>query len=100
MPPKHVPQHFARINTDKARHIGMNRRGPGAAEIADVEAEMAGEVVIQASPTARPWLARLRPRQRTEWVGYLFIMPYLIAFVLFPAEKLSAQLLALSKTIS
>jgi multiple sugar transport system permease protein len=45
---------------------------------------MAGNVAVQAPPTVRiGWLARFRPRQRTEWVGYLFILPYLIAFVLF-----------------
>ena len=44
---------------------------------------MAGNVAVQAQPAMRGWLARLRPRQQTEMVGYLFILPYLIAFVLF-----------------
>jgi ABC-type sugar transport system permease subunit len=44
---------------------------------------MAGNIAIQTKPEARPWLARFRPRGRTELVGYLFILPYLIAFVAF-----------------
>lgn len=44
---------------------------------------MADDIAIQATPAARPWLARFHPKQRTELVGYLFILPYLIAFVLF-----------------
>jgi multiple sugar transport system permease protein len=50
---------------------------------ASLEDAMAGNVAVQAQPAARTWLARFRPQQRTELVGYLFILPYLIAFVLF-----------------
>ena len=44
---------------------------------------MAGNVAIEAAPARPGWLTRFRPKGKTEFVGYLFILPYLIAFVLF-----------------
>ena len=44
---------------------------------------MAGNVAIEAAPARAGWLTRFRPKGKTEFVGYLFILPYLIAFVLF-----------------